>query len=221
MFYFYIFYYNQKKMDIQNHNCSHQDHKEIASTYYCQESKVYMYNKCQIFHNKLLNNHHIFNLDKNKDLKGIFSEYCQGNNHFEILNFYRKNHRKLWGSSCICKIERKDYGSHSKCDVCNIEDITEEMKKNLKDNINQLELLSKGIIESINKLKIIYEKINSNKEKLKEDVQKIFTKIRNSVNNREDEILLEIDKYLKEDLIKKAEKLPIQINLSLEIGINR
>ena len=177
-------------MDIQNHNCSNQDPKEITSTYYCQECKVYMCNKCQIFHNKLLNNHHLFNLDKDKELKGLFTEYCQENNHFEILNFYCKNHKKLCCSSCICKIERKDYGAHSKCDVCNIEDITEEMKNNLKNNINKLEELSKGIIESINKLKIIYENINNNKDKLKEDVQKIFTKIRNSVNDREDEILL-------------------------------
>ena len=34
------------------------------------------------------------------------------------------------------------------------------------------------------KLKILFEKINENKENLKQDVQKIFTKIRNAINDR-------------------------------------
>ena len=93
----------------------------------------------------------------------------------------------------------------------------------IKDNIKQLEELSNGIQESIKQLKIIYENINKNKEKLKEEVQKIFTKIRNAINEKEDEVIFEIDKqcdekYFKEELIKKAEKLPNKINLSLEIG---
>ena len=51
-----------------------------------------------------------------------------------------------------------------------------------------LEELSNNINESINKIKIIYEKINKEKEELKLKIQKIFTNIRNEINNREDQL---------------------------------
>ena len=62
-----------------------------------------------------------------------------------------------------------------------------------------LEDLSNNINESINKIKIIYEKINKEKEELKLKIQKIFTNIRNEINNREDKLLIDIeniDKYI-------------------------
>ena len=54
-------------------------------------------------------------------------------------------------------------------------------------------------------------------------IQKIFTEIRNCLNEREDKILLEVDEqfnniYFKEDIIKKSEKLPIKMKESLEKG---
>jgi len=54
-------------------------------------------------------------------------------------------------------------------------------------------------------------------------VQKIFTKIRNVLNEREDEILKEIDnefdnKLFNEDIIKNAEQIPNKIKISLEKG---
>ena len=65
--------------------------------------------------------------------------------------------------------------------------------------------------------------MNEKKELLKTTIQKIFTKLRNALNDREDELLLEVDKQYKElffdeDIIKKSEKLPNKINLSLEKG---
>ena len=58
---------------------------------------------------------------------------------------------------------------------------------------------------------------------MKKSIQIIFTKLRNALNNREDELLLEVDnKYKKfffdENIIKKGEKLPHKINLSLKKG---
>ena len=73
--------------------------------------------------------------------------------------------------------------------------------------------------ESINKLKKLIKNINDNKENLKKNVQEIFTKIRNILNNREDQLLLEIDNlYFKEDIIKEIEKLPKRLKESLEFG---
>jgi len=46
--------------------------------------------------------------------------------------------------------------------------------------------LSNNINDSINNIKIIYEKINEKKEEIKLKIQKIFTKIRTALNNRED-----------------------------------
>ena len=83
--------------------------------------------------------------------------------------------------------------------------------------------MSNNINDSINNIKIIYEKINEKKEEIKLKIQKIFTKIRTALNNREDELLFEIDKkydnmHVKEELIKECEKLPNKIKISLEKG---
>jgi hypothetical protein len=83
--------------------------------------------------------------------------------------------------------------------------------------------MSKTIDKSINELKAIFEKINENKESLKMNIQKTFTKLRNSLNEREDKLLLEVDKefkkiFLDENFIKKSEKLPNKISTSLEKG---
>jgi len=61
------------------------------------------------------------------------------------------------------------------------------------------------------------------KEALKLKIQQIFTKIRNVLNEREDEIFLEVEKqfnnlYFNEDLIEKSKVLPNKIKLSLEKG---
>ena len=93
----------------------------------------------------------------------------------------------------------------------------------MKENILKLENLSKNFQESINELKKQIELLNHNKENLKINISKIFTKIRSNLNEREDELLKEIDKqsnelFIRENNIKEWEKLPEKINLSLEIG---
>ena len=62
-----------------------------------------------------------------------------------------------------------------------------------------------------------------NKEQIKLEIQKIFTKIRTELNDREDILLLEVDNYFdnnycNEDIIKKSDKLPLKIKSSLEKG---
>jgi len=86
-----------------------------------------------------------------------------------------------------------------------------------------LENLSKNLEQSIKELKVTFDKINENKEELKIKIQKIFTKMRNAINEREDKILLELDEkfdsiFIKEDFIKEIEKMPNKINSSLEKG---
>ena len=86
----------------------------------------------------------------------------------------------------------------------------------MEENIKNLKDFSDKIDNTINELKKIFQTINESKEELKMKIAKIFTKIRNAINEREDQILLEVDDffdklYFKEELIKKSEKLPFQI----------
>ena len=69
----------------------------------------------------------------------------------------------------------------------------------------------------------MFEEINQNKEELKNHIKKIFTNLRNIFNEREDQLLLEVDKkyneiFCDEDIIKQCEKLPNKVKKSLEKG---
>ena len=204
--------------------CSLEEEKEIKAVCFCQECRVYMCNKCENTHLKLFKNyHHCFKLDK--DITEIFTGFCQEAQHNEKLEYFCKNHNKLCCVSCICKIKGKGKGSHSDCNVCFVEDIKEEKKNQLKNNLKNLEELSKEFEKSLNELKEMMNKINENKENLKLEIQKIFTKLRNVINEREDELLIEVDRqfdeiYFNENIIKESEKLPNKIKSSIEKGKN-
>ena len=117
----------------------------------------------------------------------------------------------------------KENGQHTNCDICLIESIENEKKLKLKKNIIFLENYSLNLNQVVEGIKQISEKISEYKEELKTNIQKIFTKLRNALNNREDELLLEVDKkyneiYLDEQIIKKYEKLPNKVKMYLEKG---
>ena len=201
--------------------CSSKEHEEIPAISYCIECKVHMCNKCDIFHSKLLQNHHSYNIDK--DIKDIFTGFCKEEDHPNRLEYYCKDNNILCCASCITKIKGKGKGNHKDCNICFIEEIKEEMKNKLKENIKNLESLSNTIEQSIKQLKIFFDKISENKEAVKLTIQKIFTNIRNTVNKREDELLLKVDElfektFFKEDFMRESEKLPNKIKISLEKG---
>ena len=139
------------------------------------------------------------------------------------LEYFCRNHNQLCCAGCIAKIKKEKNGMHKDCDFCIIEEIKDEKKNKIKENIKYLENLSKTLEQSINSLNICFEKLKNNKEEIKTKIQKIFTSIRNELNNREDALLLEEDDqydniYFNETIIKEAEKLPNKIKLSLEKG---
>ena len=208
---------------METKKCSCIKHEEAKAIYYCTECKIYMCNKCENHHSELFPTHHKYTLDK--DIKSIFTGFCKEENHLDKLEFFCKTHNQLCCASCIIKIKTNGKGKHSNCDICILKDIKEEKQKQLKNNINILEELSVSLVESINKLKTIYEKLNENKEELKLKIQKVFTKIRNTINEREDILLSEVDKqfndnFISENIIKENENLPTKIQLSLEKGKN-
>ena len=207
-------------MDIQKKKCSLKEHSEINVNIYCKKCEKYMCHKCEVHHSKLFEDHQNFILNQN--IEEIFNEFCEERNHlYNKLNYFCKTHNKLCCASCIAKIKGKGDGQHSDCDVCNIDEIKEEKKKKIKENIKLLEELSIKFNENFNNINKIYEEINENKENLKLEIQNIFTKIRNILNNREDELLLNVDKeynnlFFKGGIMKDIEKLPNIIRLSLE-----
>ena len=210
-------------MEINNPKCSFIEHKDIDAIKFCQECSVYLCNKCDKFHSGLLINHHSYSLDKNE--KDIFTGLCKIEEHCSKLEFFCKTHNELCCSHCITKIKIKGKGQHTDCTVCSIQDIMEEKEKNLDKNIKSLESLSEVFQSSIKELNEIFDKINENKEEIKLNIQKTFTKVRNELNNREDELLLEVDNqfqknYFSEDLdiLKEKDKLPNKIKIYLEKG---
>ena len=201
--------------------CSLLKHGEINAIYYCKECNIYMCNKCSNFHSELFSNHHKYEL--NKDKNDIFTGLCKEERHKNDLQYYCKTHNILICVACISKIKGEGNGQHTDCEICFIKDIEGEKKNKLKENIKYLEEFSNEFENAINELKKLYEKTNQNKEELKIKISNIFTKIRNSINEREEQLLSDIDNeynnlLFKEDIIKQSEKLPNEIKYSLEIG---
>ena len=202
-------------------NCSSKKHKELNAVSFCQECSINMCNKCQNHHSELFENHHIYNIDKN--INEIFTGFCKDKNHNKELKYFCKDHNKLCCAVCLCKIADEGNGYHNNCEVCSIKDIEKEKRNKLKDNLKWLEEISTNLGQSINLMKDFGEKLNEQKEKLKLNVQNIFTKIRNEINNREDELLNEIDKscdklFIDDKMVQSSEKLPFKIKNSLEKG---
>ena len=201
--------------------CSQKKHENIDAISYCQECRIYMCNKCENLHIELFQDHHQYKLEK--DVLDLFTGLCKIENHSIKLEYFCKDHNQLCCLACISKIKEQNNGQHSECEICLLKDIKEEKKVKLDENIKYLDNISKPLEDLINQLKSLFEKINKNKEELKIKIQKIFTKIRNEINVREDEILLQVDKkyedlYFKEDIVKESEKLPKKVKLSLDNG---
>ena len=203
--------------------CSLKEHSEIGAINFCVECKIYMCKNCFNYHSKLLQSHHTY--DINEKMEDIFTGFCKEENHGIKLEFYCKTHNILCCAGCICKMKEKGYGIHKDCETYIIENIKEEKKNKLVENMKKLEVLSKTIEESIKELKNIFESVGEEKEKIKIKIQKIFTKLRTELDNREEQLLIEVDQkyedlYFKEGLIKISEKLPKKIQSSLNNGKN-
>ena len=203
--------------------CSSKEHKDNEAILFCCDCKIYICNKCEIYHSKLFENHHQYKLEGNKDINEIFTGYCKESNHFLELKYFCKTHNILCCSECITKFKGKEHGQHTDCDVCSINDIENEKKNKLDQNIKCLEKLSLNLKESIKELQTIFKNIEENKEEIKLNIQKVFTKLRNCINDREDELLIYLNNkfdelYYKGNIIEESEKFPKKIEISLEKG---
>ena len=176
---------------MEERKCSLEEHEEINAIKYCPECRIYMCNKCENYHSSpIFKNHHPYNINKDEE---IFTGYCKEKNHPNKLKYYCKNHNQLCCGLCIAKLNEDGDGQHKDCEVCIISKIKDEKKNKLKENIKCLEELQDKFNESIESLKKIFDEIEKDKENLKLEIQKIFTNIRNSLNEREEQLLIEVD----------------------------
>ena len=207
-------------MELKEYKCT--NHEDIEAIIFCPQCRIYMCNKCKQMHSDLLKSHIAFNLDKKT--KDIFIGICTDENHNVEYEYFCKKHNKLCCSKCISKIKNKGSGKHGDCDICIIEDIQNEKKEKLTENIKTLENLSKDLNTSIDEMKTKYEKICQYKEKLIVNIQKIFTQLRNKINKREEQILAKIERifnkfFIKEGFLKTCETLPKKVKENMEEGI--
>ena len=210
-------------MNINNENlnkkCSLKKHSEINAINYCAKCKLYLCNKCKNFHTELFEAHHLFDL--NKDINTIYTGYCKEKKHNNELEYFCKNHNQLCCAACIAKIGGEGNGQHSNCQVSFIKDIKEEKKNNLESNMKCLEDLFCKLEESLNNIKNYSQILIENKDSVKLKIQKTFTKIRNILNEREDELMLEVDKiynllFSNENIIEESKKHKNYIKKSLD-----
>jgi len=207
---------NAKKMQ-----CSLQSHENENAIKYCKECNIFMCKQCLFYHSKLFLNHHL--IDLSGENANILDWFCKEENHSNKLEYFCKTHNILCCLSCIGKESNIENAKHKNCEFCKIEEIKEEKKINLEKMIKILEDLSNKIKEKneSNRLKDFYEKMDKLKEELKSKILKIMTKIRNKLNEREDELISQLDSTFSnlcppQKTIKEYENIPIKIKDILE-----
>ena len=211
--------------NITSKKCSFEEHKDIDAISYCSKCDIYVCDKCKDYHNNLIKrNHKLINLFNNEN-NGEDIEICLEQNHQEKLEYFCRTHNQLCCRACVTKIKGLGNGQHSECDICFIKDISEEKKKILKQNMTHLKNNRASFDSLINKLNEAYKEITDKKENLKIRVQKFFTKIRNEINQREDQLLLIVEQvyekyFFNKNFSKDIDKIKNKLNLSFNKELN-
>ena len=212
-------------MDSEKIFCSLPDHSNEEAEFFCPECKMNMCSNCNKMHSNFFRSlHHQYKIEKEKENNNSPSiSLCQEKNHFQELMYYCETHNKLCCAFCIVKVKDEINGKHGDCNVYKLDEIEEEQKNKLKENLKNLENLSKYIDTSITELKNDLNKSKENNDNLKLTIQQTFNKIRNQLDLREKELLSEADKNMndlsmKKNIINKLEEAPKKIESFLNKG---
>ena len=210
-------------MENNNKKCSLDIHSDKLAVIYCKYCSIYMCKKCERNHSELFNNHNLISLEKNSNV--FLENICKEKNHSIQLKYFCTTHKVYCCALCISKIKTDNDGKHADCEIYEINEIKNKKENEFKNKINNLEKNSKILTNILHEMKSIYDKINDKKEKVKLKIQKIFTEIRNALNNREDELYEEIDKrfdeiYFKEDIFNQNKEFDYKIKSYLEKNKN-
>jgi WD40 repeat protein len=212
---------NDNQNDNQSKKCSFEEHKEQDAKGYCKQCDKYICDNCVKYHQSFAPDHKVTNLDE--EINEPFNGLCQLENHQDELNYYCQNHNELCCAKCIAKIKRPGVAQHTNCKVCNVEEIANEKRQNLPKNIELLEALSEILKSSNDEISELFEKIKKNKEQVKQNIKNVFTKIKNAINQKEKEILAEVDKqfettFFNDSTLKDSEKLPEKVQAAIDKG---
>ena len=173
------------------HKCSSIDHSNLEAIKFCQICNIYLCNKCQNFHSIMFKNHITQNISNEN--KEVFTDLlCPNKNHINILEYYCKNHNQLCCAACISKIKDEKNGLHKDCEIYKLKDIKPEKEKKFKEDYSKLQDISKSLEPTINKFKSLIDEINKNKEEIIKEIQKTFNNLRNALNKREEQLLLDV-----------------------------
>ena len=172
----------------------------------------------------LVENNQNINYLNNKESNETNYDICYEQNHQQKLEYFCRTHNKLCCRACVTKIKGLGNGQHSECDICFVKDITDERKNILEQNIIYLKNNRTSFDSLINKLKQAYKEISDKKEKSKIRIQKFFTKIRNEINKREDQLLLIVEQvyenyFFNKNFSKDIDKIENKLNLSINKGM--
>ena len=123
-----------------------------------------------------------------------FVKKCSLEEHTKSnANSYCQECKIYMCAKCITNLEDKENGHHKDCDISPINEFERNKKEKLDNNIKTLENLYNSLEKTIKEINETFEKISESKEDLKLIIQKEFTKLRNELNNREDELFIEVD----------------------------
>jgi len=178
-----------------------------------------MCNKCTNYHKGFLENHLLYNIDK--DFEDIFTGFCKEENHINKLEYFCKTHNKLCCAKCITKIKDENNGQHKDCDISSLKETKIEKEKKFKENYDNIAEIEKSLDDITNQIKIFQERNIKDKKDLITEIKKEFEILKNALNEREDHLLSDADELFKkssfeEEIIKKKEKLSSNIRKSIE-----
>ena len=207
-------------MEDNTHKCSADEHSTIDAVKFCQTCNLFLCNKCdQSFHSKLFSSHKVKNLNKEK--KGEFIDICKESNHSTKYEYFCQTHNKLCCVKCIAKIKDENNGQHKDCTILSLKEAKKEKEKKFNKDYSKLKETSKSLDKTIDKFKSMTQELTKKKEELILEIQKVFTKIRTIINEREDKLLSEVEEIYKnnfydEKIMKESEKLPLKVKNSLD-----
>ena len=207
---------------VNKYQCSSKDHSNFNAISFCQKCEIYMCVNCDSIHSNLCPNHSIYSLNNiNSD---IFTSFCPIEKHHQIeLDYFCKTHNQLCCAACIAKIKDNENGQHRDCEVYSLQKIKEEKKVELNNNIKFLENLGKKYNNKFEDVKEIYQDNLKEKEELKLYIQNTFDEIKNILDLREKQLLLEIDTqfndiFSNKENLEQCEQLPEKISSCLNKG---
>ena len=141
-------------MGIQIAKCSSNNHSVRKAFAYCPKCKKYLCNNCLESHPSNEEHKTIRIYEKKEN----FKDKCKEKDHSNKLEFYCNDHNVLCCLACTSKIKKEGHGQHSDCNISLIENIKDEKKDKLKENITNLINSYNEINKAINKLKEIFKK---------------------------------------------------------------